>query len=96
MPKTAARRRNDTPVSDELRAVIDRNGGPSPVARAAGLSASVLLRFVNHERGLTIDTLDRIASAYGLKLVETRRPRSVAPAPRRGAATHRDRGEPEP
>lgn len=66
------------PVSDQLRAIIKARISPYAVATAAGVAPSVLTRFMNGERGLTTDTLDRLAEALGLKLVETRRGRSAA------------------
>jgi hypothetical protein len=53
---------------------------PYAVATAAGVAPSVLTRFMNGERGLTLDTFDRLA-ALGLRLAETRRGRSAAAGP---------------
>ncbi len=65
--------------SDQLRDILVSRGSAAAVARDAGVSASVVLRFLSGERGMTTDTLDRIADAVGLRLVETRRGRTTAP-----------------
>jgi transcriptional regulator with XRE-family HTH domain len=59
-------------ISDQLRAVIlNRKLTPYSVAVSAGVAPSVVTRFINGERGLTLDTLDRVAGALGLRLIET-------------------------
>jgi transcriptional regulator with XRE-family HTH domain len=61
----------DIAPSDRLRGVIVARGlTASEVARRAGVAQSVLSRFVNAKRGLTLATFDRVALALGLKLVE--------------------------
>jgi hypothetical protein len=71
MPAKTAKPRRMT-VSDELRTII-RAGRLTPysVATSAGAAPSVLTRFMNRERGLTLDTFDAIAEALGLKPVES-------------------------
>ena len=67
-------RRPTAAVSDQLRAVITaRRLTPYAVARLADVAPSVMTRFVNGERGLTLDTFDKIAEALGLRLVEIAR-----------------------
>lgn len=68
--RTAPRRAT---ISDELRRIIRSRGTPYALSKAAAVSPSILTRFVNGERGLTTDTLDRVADALGLELRETRR-----------------------
>jgi plasmid maintenance system antidote protein VapI len=58
-------------VSEQLRSIISARGlSPYSVSRLADVAPSVLTRFVNGERGLTLDTFDRIALALGLRLAE--------------------------
>lgn len=70
--------------SDELRDAIDRDGrSPYAISKAAGVDAGILSRFLSGQRGITSDTIDRLASALGLHLgTATRskgRPRREAP-----------------
>ena len=77
-------------VSDQLRSIIRaRNLTPYAVSQAAGVSPSVVSRFVNGERGLTTDSLDAVCSALGLELKETRRGRH-APGARQAEAEGSD------
>ena len=80
MSPAPKKRRPDGPrratVSGQLRAVIRARGLTAyAVARSADVSPSVLTRFMNVERGMNLDTLDRVADALGLELRETRRGR---------------------
>lgn len=62
--------RNELP-SDKLRAVIVARGlSASAIARAAEVAPSMLTRFLAGDRGLSLDTFDRVSQALGLKLVE--------------------------
>lgn len=63
-------------LSDQLRDAI-RDSGLSvrEIGRRADVDPGQLHRFLGQERGLTTDTLDRIAAALGLRLVEAPRPR---------------------
>jgi transcriptional regulator with XRE-family HTH domain len=64
------------PISDQLRAIINARGmTPYAVSQVAGVSPSILTRFINGDRGLSTGTLDRVADALGLELRETRRGR---------------------
>jgi transcriptional regulator with XRE-family HTH domain len=79
LPQTAA-------ASDQLRMVIAaRRLTPTAVAKAADVAPSMITRFLNGQRGLTLDTFDRVAAALGLRLVEgpRRGGRSQAEAPGR-------------
>lgn len=84
-------------VSDHLRAVITARGDtPSSVARAADVAPSVLTRFMNGERGLTLDTFDRITTALGLRLVETGRRGKVGPRREKNPAAAEAAADSEP
>jgi hypothetical protein len=61
-------------VSDQLRRFIaDEPGSLEALGREAGVSGPVLSRFAGGLRGLTLDSVDKIAGALGLRLVQTRR-----------------------
>src|SRR3954447_22386874 len=95
MPTKTKRRRTDaspTGVPAQLRQIIrERDLSAYEVARSAGVAPSVVSRFLARRRGLTLDTFDAIATALGLKLVESARgrrrparpatPRPAAPNP---------------
>jgi transcriptional regulator with XRE-family HTH domain len=56
---------------DQLRQVIAaRSLTAYSVARSAGISPSVVSRFLSRERGLTLETFDSICGALGLRLIE--------------------------
>jgi len=61
-------------VSYQLAEIIEsRDLTPYAVARAAGVDPGVVSRFLNGKRGMTLDTLDKIAAALKLRLVEPAR-----------------------
>jgi transcriptional regulator with XRE-family HTH domain len=58
-------------LTTKLRETIRERGLTAyAVARDAGADARGVQRFLDGERGLTLDTADRIAAALGLRLVE--------------------------
>lgn len=75
-------------ISDQLRDVIDSRGlSGYAVGKLCDVSPGVVARFMSGQRGLTLETLDRLGRGLGLRLVEvaTRR-RPVRPGPPPGAA----------
>lgn len=79
--------------SDALRAVITARGLPShAVAAAAGLAPSIVSRWMAGQRGLTLDSFDRIAAALGLRLVETGRRPGTSQRTRRPSGTGEEQG----
>lgn len=61
-------------ISDQLRQFIARE--PSSLyalAAECGLAAPVLSRFAAGKRSLSLESVDRIAKALGLRLVQARR-----------------------
>jgi transcriptional regulator with XRE-family HTH domain len=69
-------------VSQQLRDVIDSRGlTPYAVAKEAGIDPGMVARFVSGERDLRLGTVDRIAAALGLRLVEVGRSKARAPRP---------------
>lgn len=75
-------------LSDQLREVIASRGTAYAVAKSADVDPGIIQRFLTGERGLTVATLDRLAEALGLRLVETGR-RPAKSATRRKAMTRR-------
>jgi plasmid maintenance system antidote protein VapI len=55
-----------------LRRIIEAEGSHYDLAERAGVSRSVISRFVRGERGLTTDTLDRLAAVLRLRVVAGR------------------------
>jgi DNA-binding phage protein len=66
----AAKPRRKT-LSDQLRDSIAAYDSPNAAAQAAVVDSANLYRFTNGERSITLDTVDRLAEALGLRLVET-------------------------
>lgn len=67
------KRSSNESLSDQLRRIIKADA-PSlyRLAEDAGVDRSVLSRFVAGKRGLTTDTLDRLAVALRLRIVAGR------------------------
>lgn len=64
---------NEPTATEVVRAVILRRKlSGVAVADAAGIAPACVHRFMSHDRGLTAASLDRVAAALGLKLVEGR------------------------
>lgn len=60
----------DAPLAHQLRAAIAATGQSLyAVAQGSGVAAPVLQRFVNGERGITLETAGRIAAYLGLALL---------------------------
>src|SRR4051794_35247457 len=72
-------------VSYQLRELIEARGLTAyGVGRLADVDPGVISRFLRNERTITLDTLDQIAEAMGLRLVEVAargrgRPRKAGP-----------------
>ena len=68
----------DVPLAQQLQAAIAATGQSLyAIARASGVAAPVLQRFVNGQRGITLETAGRLAAYLGLALM---------PEPRRQTA----------
>jgi sRNA-binding carbon storage regulator CsrA len=62
-----------TSISEAIRGVIiDRGLSAYAVAKMSGVSPVVIQRFVSGERGLSLDTADKIAMNLGLRISEVR------------------------
>jgi transcriptional regulator with XRE-family HTH domain len=69
-------------IAGQLREIITGRGLTAySVAHSAGIATSVVSRFLNRERGLTLETFDAIAGTLGLRLVETAKGRRPARPP---------------
>ncbi len=63
----------EKPISDTLRqAIIDSGLSLRQLARRAGIHSPSLVRFVNRNRGLVLESADRLAVVLGLRLVKGR------------------------
>jgi transcriptional regulator with XRE-family HTH domain len=80
MPPTARRIVIDRhTVSQQLRDVIRHRGLTAyALARDAGIDPGMVSRFLTGERSLRLDSVDRIAAALGLRLVEVGRAKGRA------------------
>ena len=94
-PPVPARR--PTSISDDLRTILARRGSAYGVAKEAGLPHTIISRFLNHERSMSLESLDSLAATFGLRLVEVRRgrssPRPAAAARAGSGATAADQGD---
>jgi len=60
----------DAPLARQLQAAIKATGDSLySIAHGSGVPAPVLQRFVNGERGITIDTAGKLAAYLGLALL---------------------------
>lgn len=61
-------------VSDALRRSIERSGlSRYEIAKRTGVSQSQLSRFVAFDRGLSLDSVDRLAAFFKLELTPRKR-----------------------
>jgi transcriptional regulator with XRE-family HTH domain len=66
-------KRQAASVSEKIRETIEaRKLSAAAVAIEARINSSVVSRFLARERGMTSDSLDAVAEALGLRLVEGR------------------------
>ena len=64
-----ARRKSAKTISEQLREAIGRSDlSAYELAEAAGVNRSVLSRFLNGRRSITLETLDRLADVLKLRL----------------------------
>ena len=58
-------------ISRQLRAMIEARGlSAAELGRAAGVDGGVISRFLNGERDVRLETVDRLAEVLGLRLIE--------------------------
>jgi transcriptional regulator with XRE-family HTH domain len=59
-----------TALSDQLRGAIDASGmSRYRVCKLAGMSNATMSRFMNGKGGLSVEMIDRIGMALGLRIV---------------------------
>jgi transcriptional regulator with XRE-family HTH domain len=64
-------------ISDQLRRIMAESAlSRYEVARQSGVDQGALSRFANGQRGLTTESLDRLAPVLGLELRRVRKPRA--------------------
>jgi hypothetical protein len=64
----------DVPLAGQLQAAIAATGQSLyAIAQASGVAAPVLQRFVNGERGITLETAGKVAAYLGMALLPDRR-----------------------
>ena len=64
----------DAPLTRQLQAAIAATGQSLySIAQASGIAAPVLQRFVNGERGITLETAGKLAEYLGLSLLPSPR-----------------------
>jgi hypothetical protein len=64
------KRMSDAPLSQQLKAAIESCGQTLyAISQASGVSAPVLQRFMNGERGITLETAGKLAVYLGLSLL---------------------------
>ncbi|MEX2560928.1 MAG: helix-turn-helix domain-containing protein [Pirellulales bacterium] len=70
-----------TPLSKQLQAAVAATGESLyAVAQASGVPAPVLQRFMNNERGITLETAGKLAAYLGLALLPAVDCKDRAPA----------------
>jgi len=64
-----AKRKTAKTISEQLREAIGKSSlSPYELAEASGVDRSVLSRFLNGKRSITLDTVDRLAEVLKLRL----------------------------
>ncbi len=64
-------------LTSQLRqAVADSGETLGQLARETGIDKSALSRFVNGERGLSMEAIDALGSHLGLRIVKATKPRT--------------------
>lgn len=70
MPKNTTTRKS---FSDELRSAIDESGLTRyAIGQATGLDKASLSKFMSGERGLGLESIDKLAELLGLHIVRKR------------------------
>jgi plasmid maintenance system antidote protein VapI len=66
------KRNSNESLSDQLRRLIKAEGSLYRLAEEADIDRSILSRFVAGKRGLTTETIDRLAAVLKLRIVAGR------------------------
>ena len=68
-------KRTSQTLTDQLRAAVVESGLTlGQITRDTGIDKSALSRFVNGERGVSMEALDKLGEYLGLRIVKTRKP----------------------
>lgn len=60
-------------ISDQLKKAIEECGQSRyRISQETGIEEAALSRFVNGKRGLTLETVDRLADYFGLRLTKSK------------------------
>jgi transcriptional regulator with XRE-family HTH domain len=60
-------------ISDQLRAIIKARGLTAyALAKLSGVNTGVIQRFINEERDIRLASVDKLATALGLRLCQDR------------------------
>ena len=79
-------------ISRALREAIENSGmSASSLAERSGVARRAIDRFLAEERDVRLDSVDRLAEALGLRLVETGRARARPSHARGGSPRDRER-----
>jgi len=72
---TSMGKRTSQTLTDQLRAAVVESGLTlGQITRDTGIDKSALSRFVNGERGVSMEALDKLGEYLGLRIVKTRKP----------------------
>ena len=70
-------KRRSKKLTDQLRQAIDDCGVTRyRISQDTGIDESTLAKFYNRQRGMSLDSLDRLAEFLGLRVVMDRKPKS--------------------
>ena len=72
-------------IAEQLRQAIERSGvSRYRIAQLSNISESVLSRFANGQTDLTMDNVDKLCAALGLRLVLEPKRKQSAKKPKKG------------
>lgn len=73
----AMRKKSPEKLTDQLRRIVAESGKSlGQITRDTGIDKSALSRFVNGERGLSMEALDKIGEYLGLRFAADKRRKS--------------------
>jgi DNA-binding Xre family transcriptional regulator len=58
-----------TTIVDQLRDAIEQSGSEYAVSQATGIDTSILSRFMREERGISLETAEKLCAHFDLVLV---------------------------
>lgn len=71
------KKKHNTKMTDQLRRIVAESGmSLGQLSRATGIDKSALSRFVNGERGVSMQALDALGECLGLGIVKVRKTKS--------------------